>query len=135
MNKNSLSVRPFDRLVADFFEEPLAFWEVPSLKRNSEVTEDYMNYFIRMEVPGYQQEELDLTIKDNRMVVSGHQEKTSDEKNLFQASRASFERSYSLPQNVIAENVSAEYKNGILVVTIPKRTSTITETKKIPIKT
>ena len=79
---------------------------------------------IRAEVPGIERNDIELNVEDNTLVIRGErkQEQGLDENNVHRLERShgKFVRSFRLPKTVDASKISAEYKNGILQVTLPK---------------
>jgi HSP20 family protein len=73
-------------------------------------------------------DDFDLSIENNVITLTGERkfEKKTDEDNYHRVERSygSFTRSFTLPQTVSAENAKAEFKNGVLRVTLPKREET-----------
>ena len=80
---------------------------------------------LEAELPGMKQEEFDLSIENNVITLRGERrfEKTDESDNYHRVERSygSFTRSFTLPQTVSAEDAKAEYNNGVLRVTLPKR--------------
>lgn len=83
---------------------------------------------LEAELPGMKQEDFDLTIENNVITLRGERkfEKTEETDNYHRVERSygSFTRSFTLPQTVSAEDAKAEYNNGVLRVTLPKREET-----------
>src|ERR1700752_405779 len=83
---------------------------------------------LEAELPGMKQEDFDLSIANNVITLRGERkfEKTDETDNYHRVERSygSFTRSFTLPQTVSAEGASAEYNNGVLRVTLPKREET-----------
>jgi HSP20 family protein len=83
---------------------------------------------LEAELPGMKQEDFDLSIENNVITLRGERkfEKTEDTDNYHRVERSygSFTRSFTLPQTVSAEGATAEYNNGVLRVTLPKREET-----------
>ena len=78
-----------------------------------------------LEVPGLTQEDLDIRVEGNVVTISGEKrfEQTHGEKSGFQHLErryGRFERSFTIPQSVDSERVSARYDKGVLTVTLPK---------------
>ena len=77
------------------------------------------------ELPGMNREDFHLTVENNVLTLRGERrfEKRSEQDNYHRVERAygSFSRAFTLPQSVSAESAQAEYKNGVLRVTLPKR--------------
>lgn len=107
-----------DRIFSDF----------PGFSREGDISVDLYeegdNYIAEMNVPGVKPEELEVTVEEGYLHVSGSRESTEEKKDKQYYSkeirRGSFERVVRLPQTVQADNVSAEYENGVLKVTLPK---------------
>jgi HSP20 family protein len=78
---------------------------------------------LRADLPGIKPEEVDITVEDDVLTVSGEHEETSEEKEGDYMRRerrfGSFSRSMSLPAGVQAEDIEATTENGVLEVTIP----------------
>src|SRR5712691_12998139 len=83
---------------------------------------------LEAELPGMKREDFDLSVENNVITLRGerHFEKKDDADNYHRVERAygSFTRSFTLPQTVSAEGAIAEYRNGVLRVTLPKREET-----------
>src|SRR5437763_1954457 len=80
---------------------------------------------LEAELPGMNREDFELTIENNVLTLRGERrfEKKDESDNFHRVERAygTFTRSFTLPQTVSAENANAEYKNGVLRVTLHKR--------------
>lgn len=83
---------------------------------------------LEAELPGMKQEEFDLSIENNVITLRGERrfEKTQETDNYHRVERSygAFTRSFTLPQTVSGEGATAEYNNGVLRVTLPKREET-----------
>jgi HSP20 family protein len=83
---------------------------------------------LEAELPGMKREDFDLSIENNVITLRGQRqfEKKDESDNYHRVERAygSFTRSFTLPNTVTAEGANAEYKNGVLRVTLPKREET-----------
>ena len=80
---------------------------------------------LEAELPGMKQEDFDLSIENNVITLRGERrfEKTEETDNYHRVERSygAFTRSFTLPQTVSGEGATAEYNNGVLRVTLPKR--------------
>ena len=91
---------------------------------------------LEAELPGMKQDDFDLSIENNVITLRGERkfEKTEESDNYHRVERSygSFTRSFTLPQTVSAEGATAEYSNGVLRVTLPKREET--KARRIEVK-
>ncbi len=119
-----------DNLLDDFFNSTTA------QRDQIQLDHDTNNYYIRAVVPGFEEKELQIITRGNVITLSGKQERSAnDKKSVFSSfENRSFERSYTLPTDVQTDGVAAEYKAGILTVTMPRRKPPIAEIKTVPIK-
>ncbi len=78
----------------------------------------------RAELPGVDKKDLDVSVHDNMLTIKGESQyessKEQDEYYSSEIKKGSFARSLMLPPNVDSNNISAEFKNGLLEVTLPK---------------
>lgn len=89
-----------------------------------DILESEKTYEIHFAVPGFEKDNFNLNVDDKMLTVSGERkfkEEESDKKyKSVRTSYGSFERTFTLPKNVNATKIEANYKNGILEVIIPK---------------
>jgi HSP20 family protein len=80
---------------------------------------------IKAELPGLQREDIDVHIENHTLTIRGERKLDAaiKQENFHRVERAygSFTRSFSLPNTVDAAKVAAEFKNGVLSVTLPVR--------------
>jgi len=90
-----------------------------------DVYEDEHKVTLKIEVPGIDEKDIDVRVENNTLTVTGERkiEKEEKEENYRRVERqyGSFTRSFTLPQTVDAENVSANYEKGVLKITLPKK--------------
>ena len=89
-----------------------------------DVSETENDFEIRAELPGVSENDVNVSVTDNRLTVKGEkrQEAETDGKNYHRVERryGSFQRSFTLPRNVKTSNIKAGFKDGVLTLTIPK---------------
>jgi HSP20 family protein len=113
--------RLFDAPLADLARtsQILSGW-TPAL----DMYEDKDNVYVRVELPGMKKEEIDISLHDGSLSISG--ERRSEEKvteaEVYRAERffGRFQRTIALPTAVAVGQVKAQYKDGVLTVTLPK---------------
>ena len=90
-----------------------------------DVYEDEHGLRLKLEVPGIDEKDLDVRIENNVLTIRGDRkfEKEEKEENFHRIERryGSFARSFTLPNTVDSEKVSAEYKNGVLTLQLAKK--------------
>ena len=91
-----------------------------------DVYEDEHHINLKIEVPGVDEKDIDISIETNTLTVRGQRSFDKDEKeeNFHRIERmyGSFTRSFTLSNTVDPEQVSAHYDKGVLTVRLPKRT-------------
>jgi HSP20 family protein len=102
-----------------------------------EVRETSEAFIFKADMPGVSDEELDVTIAQNRLTVSGRREmEQRDEHDRYYAverTYGTFTRSFTLPSDIDDARVEAELKEGVLTLRIPK--SREHQPKKVQLKT
>lgn len=100
-----------------------------------EVVETGKDIVVRIEVPGMEKEDCEISIVGNTLYLRGEKriERESDEGTWHVMERAygSFERAVPLPGNVDGDAAEATYKNGVLTVKLPKMEGS--SAKRIPV--
>jgi HSP20 family protein len=90
-----------------------------------DVYEDEHKVSLKIEVPGIEEKDLDIRVENQTLTVHGERkiEKEEKEENYRRVERqyGSFTRTFTLPQTVDTENVSANYDKGVLKITLPKK--------------
>lgn len=83
------------------------------------------NVVVKADVPGLSKEDIDVSVQDNMITIKGEkkQEKETKEEGQIRTERfvGSFQRTIALPTDVDASKARAEYKNGTLELTLPKK--------------
>ena len=89
-----------------------------------DIVEDDKNYVVKAELPGLKKEEIKVGVQNDVLTISGERkyEKEEKDKKFHRIERAygSFARSFTIPEDSDGEKVSAEFKDGILRVHLPK---------------
>lgn len=117
--------REVDRVFDRFFSQPggaQALW-APAV----DVRETNDEIHVTVELPGMKPEDVSVTVENGVLSISGEkkqepQEGKKEEGNyyLFERRYGRFERSFTLPRTVNADNVNARFADGILTIRLPK---------------
>jgi HSP20 family protein len=90
-----------------------------------DVYEDEHKVTLKIEVPGIDEKDIDVRLENDTLTVHGERkiEKEEKEENYRRVERqyGSFTRTFTLPQTVDSENVSASYDKGVLNISLPKK--------------
>lgn len=90
-----------------------------------DIYETHDELVVKADLPDLNEKDIDVRVENNLLTIRGERkfEKSVSEDNYLRVERSygSFSRSFSLPNTVNAEAIRAEYKNGVLTVTLPKR--------------
>jgi len=89
-----------------------------------DITEDEKEYLVKAELPGIKKEEVKVCVENGVLSISGERkiEKEEKTKKIHRVERAygRFERSFSLPEGADGTKITAEFKEGVLKVRLPK---------------
>ena len=126
-----------DELFGNFFED----WPMSLSGRNRwpavDVAENKDEFIVKAEVPGCRAEDIDISVHDSRLTISGEkkQEKEEQEKGYyhFERSYGTFRRQLNLGSEVDPDKIEATCKDGVLSIRLPKTEKT--KAVKVKIKT
>jgi HSP20 family protein len=115
----------FDRLFRDFGALPATKLQNMSFDLAADLYEDGDNLVAEMNLPGLKGDDIEVSIEDGHLRVSGKREEVEEKKEKShyakEIRRGSFERIIRLPDQVDETTVDAQYTNGVLKVTMPKK--------------
>ncbi len=133
--KNYLMTKNADCDFDTLFDDVFGNWGI----RNStyptvNVYEDSKAFYVEAELPGYTSDEVNIDVEKHILHISSEKTEVKDEKKYVVRERGyiKFNRSFSLPEGINEEAIEAEFKNGILTVTLPKLP--VEKPKKISVK-
>lgn len=103
------------------------------------VTEDDKKYRMEVAIPGYKKEDFKVNLDENVLTISSEKKDEKEEKNEKVTRRefnySSFQRSFTLPENVDKQKIDAKYVDGILSFDLPKlHNGNATSKKTIEVK-
>ena len=111
------------------FELPLTEWArnanlLSGWNPALDLYEDKDNLFVKVELPGLKREDINVSLHEGSLTISG--ERKSEQKHqdgqVYRSERfyGRFQRTVTLPTPVAADKVKAQYKDGVLTITLPK---------------
>jgi HSP20 family protein len=146
----SIALSPFhemERWFEDFFRRPFfgpSWWprlrtpEFEEISPSIDLFTEGDDVVVKAELPGMKKEDIDVSVTDNTITVSGEKKKEEkvEKKDYYRLERSygSFSRSFSLPAEVQTEKVTAKFKDGILEIRIPKTEEAKKKEKKVAVE-
>src|SRR5664279_938707 len=119
------SFRPF--FMPDIFEDSFlpVFSNGNSFKPAVNIREDDKNYVLDFAIPGFDKKDLKIDLNEDVLTIASETknetEESKDGYSRKEFSYRSFSRSFYIPENVNSEKIEANYKDGILTVSLPKQ--------------
>ena len=114
-----------NRLFNDVFEGPSGESSLTTWAPAVDIFETEHELVVKADLPDVDPKDLDIRVENNVLTIRGERkfEKKVSEENYLRVERAygAFARSFSLANTVNSENIKADYQNGVLTLTIPKR--------------
>lgn len=116
----------FDELTRGFFVRPLSLPRQADLQIKLDVKEDEKAYKVRAELPGVKKEDIHVDVEGNHISLSAEtsaqREEKEGEKTIYrERTYGMVSRQFDLPTEVDPQGCKAEYKDGVLDLTLPKK--------------
>lgn len=107
-------------------------------KPAANVRESETGFEIELALPGFEKEEISLKIEKDQLTILAGSEKADTENNPGYTwnefrKNGKYRRTFIVPENINTESIGAEYRNGILYVTLPKKEVQPSVSKEISI--
>ena len=141
-----MSLRPFESL---FNWPTFDLWDIAPLHHAStvntvslgavDVTENEKEFLIVADAPGMTSNDVKVEVKGQTLSFSGerkeeHREESADKKFYrLERSQSSFSRSFRLPQSADASQIKASCQDGVLKITVPKKTPAETDGVRVAV--
>jgi HSP20 family protein len=113
----------FDRLFEDFLGgwPAMSVWsQEPSQRWGLDIDDEADKIVVRAEAPGFEPQDFNLQVHDNQLELCACESEESSQDGGRQWHKRELYRSIPLPSGIDADHVDAQYRNGILTVTVPK---------------
>lgn len=124
-------IATFDNIIDQFFSDLSIDPRFSSMNTNSVsnyYNENEKEYYLTMDIPGMSKDDIEVTFDSNRIKISG--QRKSDKYDAYEYGK--MERTFTVPNNVETNKISANVDNGVLKVLLPKAKSSLG--RKITIK-
>ena len=132
--------RWFDDFRSRFDLESFGFsrGELGAFMPRVDVTEDKKEVRISCELPGLEENDIDLTLSKDSLTIKGEKKQETEDKgkNYYHMERSygTFQRTMPLPAEIDADKAEAEFKKGVLKVRLPKTVEAQKAQKRIEVK-
>lgn len=137
--------REMNKLFDDFFggmefSMPQVFEEeqLSQFQPKVDLKETDKDIVLTIEVPGMSQKDIEMSVSDNMLTIAGEKKEEREEnvKGYYRMERkyGAFQRSIPLPCEINKEQAEAEFKHGVITVTLPKTKQATSQTRKVDIK-
>lgn len=124
---------PFREMTPSWFAQPSA---EATFSPAFEVKENKDSFLFKADLPGVKEPDIEVNLTGGRLTISGKREAEREDKGetfyTYERSYGNFVRSFTLPDEIDADHVQAELKDGVLMVVVPKQA--VVQPKKIAIK-
>ncbi len=127
-----------DRLFDNFFGRGTEETSVYRFTPVVDIEETEKEFQVTAELPGLKKGDVNVRVKDNLLTISGEKKQTKKDKdkNYRRTERAygAFERTFRLPSAVERDKIDANFKDGLLEITIPKSKEAISKEIDVKVK-
>lgn len=127
----------FDNFFSGFEFKPFS-GGVGAFSPSVDVKESASDVRVTAELPGVNEKDIEVSLSKDSLTIRGEKQEEKEDRGRgyyrMERSFGSFSRTLPLPAEVDTEKARAEFKKGVLTVTLPKTSRAIKETKKIPVK-
>jgi len=127
---NITRYNPFDELFDEFnkgfWVKPLAFPKGADVSIKVDVKEDDKGYTVRADIPGVKKEDIQVDVEGSMISLRAETKQEKEEKKgekviYSERSYGMASRSFTLPAEVDSKGAKAEYKDGVLTLSLPKK--------------
>ena len=129
-----------------FLKEPYALEPLPLAEPVGwipavEITENAEEIMVTAELPGMKAENLEVLFEDDVLTIRGEkkeekkEEKDDRKYHVWERAYGAFQRNFTLPRTIVGAKIMAEFKDGLLMVRLPKSAAATPNGRKIEIST
>lgn len=127
--------RDLNRVFEDFwgrFDAPFGSMTAGGPRTDISETDEAM--LVSVDLPGLDEKDIEVNVTDDMLTIRGETEEKSEKDGFASQSRRSFHRMIPVPPGVDADKAEAEFKRGVLTVTLPKTEEAKARVKRIDVK-
>jgi HSP20 family protein len=127
--------RDLNRVFEDFwgrFDAP--FGSLTGGGPRTDISETDAAMLVSVDLPGLDEKDVEVNVTDDMLTIRGEREEKTGSGGFTSQSRRSFHRMIPVPPGVDPEKAEAEFKRGVLTVTLPKTEEAKARVKRIAVK-
>lgn len=133
INRNSNLSKVFDGVFDDLFDTTTNWLDTPT-KFPVDVEDTEKAFIVKAELPGMDRKDINVAVKDDVLTISAERKYEKKKGSYYERRYGKFERSFNLDTGIDKDNIGAEYKDGVLCITLNKTVVTKKDTQKIEIR-
>ena len=132
-----------DTVINPAFSHQLSMKKISTWRPAVEIKQSEKDYIVKVQLPGVKKDDIEVEIDNDFMTITAEieeekEEKDQKEKNMkyhtCEFRYGKYKRTISFDQAIRVEDANADYKNGILTITLPKQKIEEARTRKLEIK-
>ncbi|HSZ24229.1 MAG TPA: Hsp20/alpha crystallin family protein [Cytophagaceae bacterium] len=124
VNNGRFVPRTYSDLLDGFLKDSFLEGRSNKFLPSADIAEDEKGYYLSLAIPGINKEEVSIELNEGILSISGEKKLEKEENgkkyHTIESYYGTFKRSFKLPENVKSDTIEAEYKDGMLNVTVPK---------------
>ncbi len=128
--------KEMNKLFTNFWNDDLETGPLSTWYPSVDITEGKDHFVVKAELPGVSKNDVKITLQENVLTIAGEKKQESESKDhnrhRIERNYGSFTRAFRLPSLVKPDKIDANYKDGVLTITLPKAEEA--KTKEIEIK-
>lgn len=134
----NLMRRDLDRLIDRFFDFDKELFDRDLWAPEIDISESDEEYVVKADIPGIDQKDLSVTLSGGNLTIKGErrEEKEEKKKHFHRIERryGSFQRTIQIPGEVDENKITANYRDGVLEIHLPKTEKTKPREIKVEVK-
>lgn len=123
----------FDGVLEDLFDTTSS-WLESSTKFLVDVEDTDKAFLVKAELPGMDKKDINVSVMDDVLTISAERKYEKKKSSYYERRIGKFERSFTIDTGIDKENIGAEYKDGVLYITLNKTVIPKKDMQKIEIR-
>ena len=131
--------REMENLERDFFGDPFGtFFNAPGLAEfKTDITDEGDHYLLQSDLPGFEKKDINLQLNGDTLTIQAERQSSTEENDKkvirMERSYGTYTRQFNVSE-IDTDNIKATYDNGVLSLTLPKKSKALPESKTLEIE-